>query len=643
MAIQSKIVEADSSLLGSEETMFIHTRNRLSACLLLGTSIAISWFSASACATEDEQTHLARNLEPILACLSGQHETFTLTAKIDTKIKGSPQRIDVRLTRSSDDSFDLDIMHHDYAIQLRRRGKLTAMVLPLHKKVFLGRGTTDPNDHLAPLDISNRLISSASNLAIYVPILQSGEPNSVALLLATLLKVRFDPNTSAWDIAGKASCQFGDQGKTITLYAGETRVQLALSSDAAKAEPIGNWTEMQVIDLERKEIEQQLVRGVRRASEVLAPAPQLLSPTQTAKKVDHGELRWIEGNRVALLYGTPEQIGKAHGELLSQEAMRCIDSVLCTFGTLQTIRSGRWFRHELADAYAKLAPHIPERHKAETRAMAASLGIDEALAQTLNVFPELFHCSGFAVFGTATIDGKLYHGRVLDYMTAIGLQDAATTFIVAPEGQNAFANIGYAGFIGSVSGMNEQAISLGEMGGHREGQWEGVPMATLMRRALEECSTLDDVMTLWTNSPRTCEYFYVFADGKTNRAVGVAATPESLEYVRPGQAHEMLGPGIKDAVVLSAGSRLEKLRERVTRRHGQIDADVAKWLMSRPVAMQSNLHNVLFVPSDGVMYVANATHNQPAAERPYVRFDLRALLDAMPRAIDEKGPVTANN
>ena len=42
-------------------------------------------------------------------------------------------------------------------------------------------------------------------------------------------------------------------------------------------------------------------------------------------------------------------------------------------------------------------------------------------------------------------------------------------------------------------------------------------MATLMRRALEECATLDEVMELWKNSPRTCEYYYVFADGKTNR------------------------------------------------------------------------------------------------------------------------------
>ena len=151
-------------------------------------------------------------------------------------------------------------------------------------------------------------------------------------------------------------------------------------------------------------------------------------------------------------------------------------------------------------------------------------------------------------------------------------------------------------------------------------------MATLMRRALEECSTLDQVMDLWKNSPRTCEYYYVFADGKTNRAVGVAAVPESVEFIAPGQSHPRLGPGIEDAVVLSAGSRLEELRKRVHERYGAIDAQVGQWLMSRPVAMSSNLHNVLFVPQDGVLYVANADHRRPAAECPYVRLDLNELL-----------------
>jgi hypothetical protein len=386
---------------------------------------------------------------------------------------------------------------------------------------------------------------------------------------------------------------------------------------------------LKVVEIPRRDLERQLARGVRRALEIAAPSPELTLPEQQGRKVAHGELRWVEGQRVVLLRGTPEEIGQAHGELLKTEAQRCMDSVLYTFGTVQMVQTGRWFQGDLAAAYERLAPHIPDNHVREMHALAKALGHDEKLVETVNVFPELFHCSGFAVFGKATKDGKLYHGRVLDYMTMIGLQDAATTFIVAVDGKIPFANIGYAGFTGSVSGMNAQAISLGEMGGRGEGKWDGAPMATLMRRALEECSTLDDVTSLWKNSPRTCEYYYVFADGKTNRAVGVAATPESIEFVLPGQAHERLGEGIEDTVVLSAGGRLEKLRERVTERHGQIDADAAQWLMCRPVAMESNLHNVLFVPQDGVFYVANADHRSPAAERPYVKLNLHDLLKSI--------------
>ena len=60
-------------------------------------------------------------------------------------------------------------------------------------------------------------------------------------------------------------------------------------------------------------------------------------------------------------------------------------------------------------------------------------------------------------------------------------------------------------------------------------------MATLMRRALEECDSLAEVKRLWQQSPRTCEYYYVFADGEERSAVGVAATPEKIEFIEPGQ------------------------------------------------------------------------------------------------------------
>ncbi|MEZ6126266.1 MAG: C45 family peptidase [Planctomycetaceae bacterium] len=583
------------------------------------------------------QVELSEGLAPFVSLLTGQSSIYDLRGDFQIRIDGRPQPIELRLQRNGDEAFSLSLTHAEYAVSLSRDADTTVLSLPLHRVAYVGTGDVPEEFSLAPHGSFGRLISSASRLAVGRNLLSLLQPDQPGLLLDAIagignnpLKLQRSPMTNAWQLTDASPLRFERAGQcTVTTNSGSAAFSLSVPDSGSFDVRSEIGADFRVVELSRTELETTLCRGVHRATEILAPAPLLTHPVQKNRQTENGELRWIDGHRVAILHGTPEQIGNAHGQLLKDEARRCIESVLYSFGTVHVIRTGRWFRDDLASAYARLAPHIPERHKTETRSMAEALQISHETAEALNVFPELFHCSGFAVFGSATKDGRLYHGRVLDYMTTIGLQDAATTFVVAAEGQIPFVNVGYGGFIGSVSGMNAKAISLGEMGGRGEGQWDGVPMATLMRRALEECSTLDEVMHLWATSPRTCEYYYVFADGRTNQAVGVAALPESIEFIRPGEGHERLGPGISDSVVLSAGSRLETLRKRVTDKHGQIDAEIGQWLMSRPVAMQSNLHNVLFIPEEGTLYVANASHSGPAAEQPYVRLNLHELLTSV--------------
>ena len=572
---------------------------------------------------------LTKQLTPFLQSLSGSRESYALSAEIDVPDGKRKHHVSVQLDQIDAECFDLEIKHDEYWVRLQRRADCTGMILPRHKVAFVGEGPVAGTDILKPKGITTRLLSPGSQVSMYLPIVTNGEPQLVTVMLASLLELQFDEASGTYSHKNKVKIQFGNPDNSLTVQSDDASVRVTLRDSTGRPDSPVNTDGMKVVSLDRNELERTVTRGVRRALEVLAPSPLLTSPAMQNRTVPHGELRWIDGHRVVLLQGTPEEIGRAHGMLLKVEAERCMDSVLHAFGVAQAIRSGRWFKHDLQAAYARLQSHIPADHKAETDALAEAVGWDPELVQVLNVFPELFHCSGFAVFGKATKDGKLYHGRVLDYMTTIGLQDAATTFVIAVDGKVPFVTVGYSGFIGSVSGMNTKAISLGEMGGGGEGQWDGAPMTTLMRRALEECSTLKEVKSLWANSPRTCEYYYVFADGKTNEAVGVAATPESIEFIQPGQSHSLLGDGIEDAVVLSAGSRLEALRSRVKQRYGQIDADVGQWLMTRPVAMSSNLHDVLFVPEDGVLYVTNADHSHPAAERPYVRLNLTELLDSM--------------
>ncbi|MCU0709543.1 MAG: C45 family autoproteolytic acyltransferase/hydrolase [Pirellula sp.] len=586
-----------------------------------------------------------RLLEPWLEAIQLADQDFEWRGELAVQIDGKSQTVPFLLRRYSNHAFDLTVEHSDYAATILRREGMTALILPKHRKVFWGKGATDPRDHLESSDLAKRIIRPTSAVAMPWDLVSKLDASSLIEVLQSTGMTKPLEDGNGWFIGDDVTLRFPNPDaqateklqSAITISSKEFSGAIHFSTDvvdpyldgatAGESEWLQrHWSDFESHELDRAELERTIVRGARRALEVLAPSDRLKNPNAKDREVEHGRLRWIEGQRVAFLKGSPEEIGQAHAALLKTEAMRCIDSVLYGFGFAQTVATGRWFREDLDRAYEQLKPHIPERHLAETRALARGLELDERLVECLNVFPELFHCSGFAVFGDATENGKLFHGRVLDYMTTIGLQDAATTFVVAPDGQIPFVNVGYAGFTGSVTGMNAERISLGEMGGRGEGQWNGVPMATLMRRALEECDSLDEVIELWRDSPRTCEYFYVFADGEEKSAVGVAATPEAIEFVRPGQAHALLGNGIRDAVVLSAGSRLEELRARIQSGHGRLNAESSLRLMDRPVAMNSNLHNVLFVPEDGVLYVANASHTQPAAERPYVRIEFLELL-----------------
>ena len=84
-------------------------------------------------------------------------------------------------------------------------------------------------------------------------------------------------------------------------------------------------------------------------------------------------------------------------------------------------------------------------------------------------------------------------------------------------------------------------------------------------------------------------------------------------------------------VLLSAGDRYKELVRRVKAGHGKFDAESARHLMDRPVAMKSNLHSVLFETTTGRFWVANASKDgQPAVLQPFHAFDLPLLLKHQP-------------
>ena len=377
---------------------------------------------------------------------------------------------------------------------------------------------------------------------------------------------------------------------------------------------------------------------------LLAALPSV-GAAQTIARCGKGWLELVDGYPVLHLKGSHYEMGYQHGALFKEHIRQNMDNILVKRAE-QTIDVGGFLKVKprvVIDMITRIQEkYVPQKYYDELRGLAAGSDLKYADAVAGNFLPELFHCSGFAIMNSATKDGTLYHGRVLDYMVDWELQNHAVVIVAEPDGGIPFVNVTYAGFIGSVTGMNAKSISVGEMGGRGLGHWGGVPMAFLVREVLERGGDLDEAIAIFRDTPRTCQYFYVVADGKTNRAVGMEASWDKFQLIKPGESNPLLPTPVQDAVLLSAGDRYKELVKRTEAGHGAFDADSARSLMDCPVAMKSNLHDVLFAPQSTKFWIANASKDkQPAATQKYFAFQLTELLARTPEMSSPEIPLVA--
>ncbi len=394
---------------------------------------------------------------------------------------------------------------------------------------------------------------------------------------------------------------------------------------------VGDSAPPQTVDAAKEVPGVELVASLAEVVRILAwhIGPSRVEPDGLSRS-GAGWLRVENGHRQMLLQGEPYEIGLQHGRLGAAGIRRMAHRVVYGVGLLYSLKQGEWFPTAARALVERQRPFILPEYFEEMRGVADGSGVSFDLIRLSNIFPEFFHCSGVAIMGDASVGGELLHARVLDYITEIGLQDEAAVIAVARPGALRFVTVGFLGFIGSVTGMNEKQVAIGEMGGAGQGDWDGVPMSFLIRRALETANTLGDVERYMRESPRACEFYYLITDGKGPEALGVAATPEKFETFGPGVWTKQLQKPVEDTLLLSGPGRYENLVKRVKASYGSIDCGRLMEIIRRPVAMESNLHNVIFQPQSLRLSVSDAVRHGVACDQPYRTYDWAGLFSQAP-------------
>jgi len=370
--------------------------------------------------------------------------------------------------------------------------------------------------------------------------------------------------------------------------------------------------------------------------------------------------------------GSPYEMGYQNGFLLEGAHKAMINHSI-----QKMIDDGYSYEYQVNCSQA-MEPHIPQEYIQEMQGLADGAGVNytDVLLLHTNVDVQMYGtgwtgCSGFAVFGNATIDGHLYHGRNYDW--TLPSQPVGLVTVHEPESGNAFVNVGLFGYIGAFSGMNKRGISLGlKLSESTDRTLDGMPIRFMLRKVLQYSNNLTEAIDIINQTDRTTGWNVLLGDGSNLNACAVEMSDNYCKVFWAGDPAEDISPhySIEDAVrrtnhfvdlELSATqrspydprdslffwnwswNRYEKLGEIILGNYSNIDSDLSiQFLQTYPVGgfFLGNLQSVVFDATDLELWVANANSTTPAYLREYIHL---SYTDLFPTSVSWEVPYFARN
>ena len=393
-------------------------------------------------------------------------------------------------------------------------------------------------------------------------------------------------------------------------------------------------------------------------------------------------LRHVDGLHVLKVSGSPYEMGRQHGELLSDEVRRGPIPYYRTYLERMLGRAG-WGR--LAPLAWPLVQRLvgdrvvrafPDYARDAIRGLADGAGIDHrellegcALPDSLlwvasrvmqlrGIGPAMHHrlalglgCTSAIAWNGATKDGKLLHARNLDYHGVACWPDTATVIFHEPDEGLRYVSVAAAGvLLGGVTAMNEAGLTLTvhqHMFTDRTALG-GMPIGCVGDRIMREAHDLDEAEAiLRAQRPIGC-WTYLVTDGHRREVLCWEENPERQAPFRKrdgdgadghtfGYANIFLDRELGDTEKNLYGSywrhnlgRHRRANQLLRDQAGSLDPDAMTAILadqgdgecrvSSAIGMVMTVGSVVFRPEDGVFWVAAG--KAPTSQRPFVPFDL---------------------
>jgi hypothetical protein len=351
-------------------------------------------------------------------------------------------------------------------------------------------------------------------------------------------------------------------------------------------------------------------------------------------------------------------VGFWHGWLLAKESEENMNAILSmasslvkkfTLGLVPGKTREQLIAEELDTAWRQMEAFVPRADLEEMEGLAAGMkaaGVTRTnlltLIHRIHAFPDLGEtsCSALYACGTATADQHAWQIRILDYGAGKGLvHPLITVRHPAKSDELTYTSIGWAGFVGAVSGVNEKGVCVSEMGlGNPPGErLDGIPMIFLLKQVFRYSRNTRDAAAILQAAERNNSYAYWVGDPSGDSAA-LLTSPDSFRayWINKQDVVRELGlelPQYRD--VSYGGHFCVKQGKIVAQMLGRLNLSTLKE-MAEGIAMPSNLQVVIFDLTSGDLWVANARGKMRAADCEYVHFP-RAMWSSV-KDVARKAP-----
>uniref|UniRef100_A0A7S1QDY0 Phospholipase B-like n=1 Tax=Neobodo designis TaxID=312471 RepID=A0A7S1QDY0_NEODS len=379
-------------------------------------------------------------------------------------------------------------------------------------------------------------------------------------------------------------------------------------------------------------------------------APTFVAAVKNGKRYLAGQ-----GNdtfHVLHAYGSHYEMGFAHGQLFGAE----FDKIFTIFTQyLETMIENAvpWIPKSWVDLVAKYGlpavlqlsvdwtkPFTPQQYIDEMQGMADGSGYSFDKIYQLNVFPELIKaaCTIVGATKSATPNGGVAHLRDLDFRTNIPVKDWPLVTVLHGDGsQPKVANFGWVMLIGSLTGISEHPIGIGEKVWERHSQDDkvrGEPWMFILRDVLYTKS-LEEALSTMQNANRTCAIHVGVGDGVENEFRGVTLAGDAYQVWNWSSINYPAHPMLRDVMYWDKHTQPDThhfcLGDLLTHFYGGISAENLAVNVSS-IGETGNMHSVSFDYSGTTAFFANArktnvtTGNLNAYARQYTWLNVSALF-----------------